>query len=86
MFSLEKIKFIENSFPLEMINLFAWLAAAVLPFDAVRRVMEKMKYFIIKTVSQKRLQSCIYIWEKAHFIFENKHFLMIENQTLLFEC
>ena len=84
MFSLEKIKFVENSFLLEMKNLFAWLAAAFLPFEAVRSVMEK-KYFIIKTESQRRLQSCIHLGE-AHFTFENKHFLMIENQTLLFEC
>ena len=68
-----------------MENLFAWLAAAILPFEAVRSVMEKKKYFIIRTVSQRRLQSCIHLGE-AHFTFENKHFLMIENQTLLFEC
>lgn len=68
-----------------MKNLFAWLAAAILPFDAVRSVMEKKKYFVIKTVSQRRLQSRIHLGE-AHFTFENKHCLMIENQTLLFEC
>lgn len=53
MFSLEKIKFVENSFLLEMKNLFAWLAAAILPFEAVPSVMEKKKYFIIKTESQE---------------------------------
>lgn len=61
-----------------MDNLFIWLAAVLLTSAAVCSMIEKIKkkkkkktkYFIIETVSQKKLPSFLYLGEGSFYIWQ----------------
>lgn len=67
MFSLEKIKFIENSFPLEMINLC--MVSSRSTFDVVRGVMEKDEVLHNQdSVSEEIAVMYIHLGESSFYI------------------